>query len=132
LNIPAPNGDHDHDLKLWQDIQAMTLLNIPVAWWSAFGTMFGSFLLASTVHSAGVVTDNIRITSHLLGYDLQYRVYQPEGSPAGGPYPVLFLTDGQNYLGRGHMDQVLDREIGKGNIQPVIAVFVDPRDPDDP
>jgi enterochelin esterase-like enzyme len=80
----------------------------------------------------GTLTDNLRIRSKVLGYDLQYRVYLPQAGQDGGPYPVLFMTDGQNYLGRGHMDQVLDRETGKGSIRPVIAVFVDPRDPDDP
>ena len=80
----------------------------------------------------GTLTDNLRIRSKVLGYDLQYRVYLPQAGQDAGPYPALFMTDGQNYLGRGHMDQVLDRETGKGSIRPVIAVFVDPRDPDDP
>jgi enterochelin esterase-like enzyme len=87
-------------------------------------------LAAGPVLAAGTLTDNLRIHSKVLGYDLHYRVYMPENT-SSGPYPVLFMTDGQNYLARGHMDQVLDREISKGTIRPVIAVFVDPRDPDD-
>lgn len=88
------------------------------------------WLLAGTANAAGIVTDDIRITSEALGYDLQYRVYLPEGYDSRADHSVLFLTDGQNYLSRGRMPRVLDRLIGDGGIEPVIAVFVDPRDPD--
>jgi len=88
-------------------------------------------LLAATANADGTVTDDIRITSNVLGYDLQYRVYLPEGYASSTDLPVLFLTDGQNYLSRGRMPGILDRLISDGSIDPVIAVFVDARDPDD-
>ena len=89
-------------------------------------------LLVGTVNADGTVTDDIRITSSVLGYDLQYRIYLPEGHDSGrAVHPVMFLTDGQNYLSRGHMPSTLDSLIGRGEIEPVIAVFVDARDPDD-
>jgi len=90
-----------------------------------------SLLLVGTVNAEGLVTDDIRIASDVLGYDLQYRVYLPEGYDFRENHPVLFLTDGQNYLTRGGMSGILDRLIESGEIVPVIAVFVDPRDPDD-
>jgi len=90
-----------------------------------------SLLLAGTVNADGIVTDDIRIASDVLGYDLQYRIYLPEGYDSRENHPVLFLTDGQNYLTRGRMPGILDRLIERGDIVPVIAVFVDPRDPDD-
>ena len=89
------------------------------------------FFIVAHCHASGTLTDDIRITSSVLGYDLQYRVYLPEAYAAGLDYPVLFLTDGHNYLRRGDMDKVLDTMIGNAEINPIIAVFVDPRDPDD-
>lgn len=89
------------------------------------------FLFVANCYAGGSLTGDIRISSTVLGYDLQYRVYLPEGNAAGSDYPVLFLTDGQNYLRRGDMDKLLDTMIGDEEINPIIAVFVDPRDPDD-
>ena len=87
-------------------------------------------LLAETAYADGIVTDNIRITSTALGYDLQYRVYLPQDYHPGTTYPVLYLTDGQHYLQSGRVPRILDRLINNGKINPVIAVFVDSRDPD--
>ncbi len=87
-------------------------------------------LLTGTAFAGGSLSDNIRISSEDLGYDLQYRVYLPEGHAEHDGLPVLFLTDGHGYIGNGRLPQVLDRMIRKGQIEPVVAVFVDPRDPD--
>ena len=81
--------------------------------------------------AAGTLTSETRISSKLLGYDLQYRVYIPENIEARSELPVLFVTDGPGYIRQGHMTEVLDKLIGNGEIEPVIAVFVDARDPDD-
>ena len=86
---------------------------------------------AGRASAEGSVSDDIRITSDALGYDLQYRVYLPEGYDSRDDHPVMFLTDGQNYLSRGRMPGILDDLISDGRIEPVVAVFVDPRDPDD-
>ena len=87
-------------------------------------------LLASTAFADGSLSENIRINIKDLGYDLQYRVYLPEGYEARDDHPVLFLADGQNYIGSGRLPDVLDKLISKGEMEPVVAVFVDPRDPD--
>jgi len=89
------------------------------------------WLITLPAHATGTVSDNIRISSKPLGYDLQYRVYLPEAYDQTMQYPVLFLSDGQNYLTKGKLDRVLDRLIRSEQINPVIAVFVDPRDLDD-
>ena len=83
-----------------------------------------------TAGAEGSLSDDIRITSDLLGYDLQYRLYLPEGHESRNDHPVIFLTDGQNYLNRGRMTEILDDLINVGRIEPLVAVFVDPRDPD--
>jgi enterochelin esterase-like enzyme len=87
-------------------------------------------LLASIAYADGTVSDDIRITSDVLGYDLQYRIYLPEDYNSRENHPVIFLTDGQNYIRRGSMPSIMNSLIGNGKIQPVIAVFVDARDPD--
>lgn len=79
---------------------------------------------------AGELSDNIRISSSHLGYDLQYRVYTPDGTRDGLKYPVLLVTDGQWYIAQGEMVEVLDGLIAAERIEPVFVVFVDSRNPD--
>lgn len=88
-------------------------------------------LLAGTAVSAGALSPNVRISSENLGYDLQYRVYTPDNVEAAENLPVLFITDGPAYIQQGHVPKVLDRLIHSAKMDPVIAVFIDPRDPDD-
>lgn len=86
-------------------------------------------LITTSVHANGALSDNIRITSDVLGYDLQYRVYVPEHTSVDDNLPTLYITDGQSYAKKGRMVQALDKAISDGSITPVIAVFVDSRDP---
>ena len=73
------------------------------------------------------------IQSTHMGYDIAYRVYIPNGYEAMEDLPVLYTTDGHEYsddrLGASII--VLDNLIHLGEIEPVIVVFVDPRDPND-
>jgi len=78
----------------------------------------------------GSLSANQRIESNALGYALQYRVYTPAGLEGLANVPVLYMTDGQWYIDSGKMVKLLNREIKKGTIKPIIAVFVDNRDPD--
>jgi enterochelin esterase-like enzyme len=79
--------------------------------------------------AAGTLSDDIRIESTTLGYALQYRVYVPD-APPGQALPTLYVTDGSWYLEQGQMKALLDELIATGRIEPLIAVFVDARDPD--
>jgi len=87
-------------------------------------------LLPGAVIAASTLTSDIRLSSEALGYDLQYRVYLPDGYESKQNLPVLYVTDGQSYISRGRVPRVLDSLIEAKRIEPVIAVFVDPRDPD--
>jgi len=80
--------------------------------------------------AGGVIGDDERITSNVLGYDLQYRVYVPDTVADADTLDVLYVTDGPGYIEQGNMPRVLDRLIEDGSIRPVITVFVDARDPD--
>lgn len=80
----------------------------------------------------GEISENIRITSGSLGYDLQYRVYTPYNYESTDNLPTIYVTDGHEYADSklGAMRIVLDNLIFRETIEPVIAVFIDPRDPD--
>jgi enterochelin esterase-like enzyme len=80
--------------------------------------------------SNGILGPNQVIQSEILGYKLQYRVYIPEGYEAASDLPVVYMTDGQWYIESGQVHAELDRLIAARSIKPVIAVFVDNRDPD--
>ena len=77
----------------------------------------------------GELSENKIISSAILGYDLQYRVYSPPNYTQASNLPVIYLTDGQWYIDSGEMPQLLDDLISTNKMKPVIAVFVDNRDP---
>lgn len=78
----------------------------------------------------GTLSPNQIIQSDVLGYKLQYRVYTPENVENLSGLPVLYAVDGQWYIASGEVPRVMDDLVAKGEIQPVIAVFVDNRDPE--
>ncbi|MDW8466111.1 MAG: hypothetical protein RML35_08025 [Chloroherpetonaceae bacterium] len=81
----------------------------------------------------GQLSDNFRISSLRLGYTVQYRVYTPFGYERGAAQlPTIYVTDGHEYANdaMGSMVIVLDNLIAERRIRPVIAVFIDPRNPD--
>ncbi|MCQ3932763.1 MAG: hypothetical protein DPW16_20125 [Chloroflexi bacterium] len=82
----------------------------------------------------GKVDEQVVITSSNLGYKIAYRVYTPADYANLDTLPVIYVTDGQEYAHdqMGSMVTVLDNLIADAQIQPVIAVFVDPRNPDSP
>ncbi len=77
------------------------------------------------------LTPDLRLSSEVLGYDLQYRVYLPDDYESKEKLPVLYVTDGPSYIKNGRVPRLLDRLIESEQIEPIIVVFVDPRDPDD-
>lgn len=83
----------------------------------------------------GTLTSRTTLASDTLGYEVAYRVYTPAGYAGAGDelddLPALYVTDGHEYANErmGSLTVVLDNLIGKGVIEPVLAVFIDPRDP---
>src|SRR5687768_9154487 len=83
----------------------------------------------------GIATGNLRkdllINSIELGYQVTYSVYTPAGYETGKSYPVLYVTDGYEYMHErmGNMIAILDNLIHLRKIEPVIAVFIDHREP---
>lgn len=79
----------------------------------------------------GLITNEITIRSSALGYDLSYSVYTPPSYDVNDEYPVLYVTDGPEYMDQrlGALPRIADNMIHKGLIRPVIIIFVSPLDP---
>ena len=80
----------------------------------------------------GILSDNLITYSSNLGYNVQYKIYTPYNYESVADLPVIYLTDGQDYANDafGSMVTVLDNLIFDEVINPIIAVFIDPRNPD--
>ncbi len=81
----------------------------------------------------GTLSEYKIITSSALnlGYQVRYRVYKPYNYANLSKLPVIYVTDGHEYADDrlGAMLIVMDNLIHQGRIRPVMAVFIDPRDP---
>lgn len=95
-----------------------------------FCFVFLAFVSGGFVWAADL-SDNIRIASQYMGYDLQYRVYTPSSVIPGQKYPVVLVTDGQLYIERLGTVEVATQLMEQGTIRSAFLVFIDPRDPDD-
>jgi len=95
--------------------------------------LFGALIIISTLELSAAkirgLSNSIRISSQSLKYDLQYKVYVPPGYKNLNELPVIYMTDGQGYINHGHMPELLSKLIKRNKIEPVIAVFIDARDP---
>ena len=82
----------------------------------------------------GTLGEQVVMTSTNLAYDVAYRVYVPANYANLDALPVIYVTDGHEYANdqMGSMVTVLDNLMADGRIQPAMAVFVDPRNPDSP
>lgn len=71
------------------------------------------------------------LNSNILGYQVTYSVYLPNIQEKMESLPTIYLTDGYEYLHPrlGNMTTILDNLIYDKKILPVIAVFIDHREP---
>jgi enterochelin esterase-like enzyme len=117
----------------------------PLQMWGGFGPnnelrmpdyVFPQETVRNPAVPQGTLTGNINIASANMGYSINYRVYTPPGYAANqlGDLPVVYVTDGHEYLADhlGSMVVVLDNLIAAGELRPAMAVFIDPRQPDNP
>jgi enterochelin esterase-like enzyme len=79
----------------------------------------------------GTLQKDLLLNSKVLGYQTTYSIYIPKGYKSSNTYPVIYVTDGYEYMHErlGNMITVLDNLIHLGKIKPVIAVFIDHREP---
>jgi len=85
---------------------------------------------------AGKLSKPISFDSAELGYTVNVQVYTPAGYAALAGLPVIYVTDAHEYTDprMGAMPIVLDNLIAASAVadeavEPLIAVFIDPRDP---
>lgn len=80
----------------------------------------------------GDFSNDRKIVSTNLGYSVNYRVYTPAGYDSLSNMSVIYVTDGHEYSDErlGSMITVLNNLIFDKKIKPIIAVFIDPRNPD--
>lgn len=72
--------------------------------------------------------ERIRISSQILGGRREVKVFLPRGYEGGGhTLPVLYLQDGSDYLNEAKAARIAESLIGRGQVQPFIIVFIDPR-----
>ncbi len=79
----------------------------------------------------GTVKTDVLLNSKVLNYQITYSVYLPAGYEKLGKLPVIYVTDGYEYMHPqlGNMIIVLDNLIAEKKIKPIAAVFVDHREP---
>ncbi|MBI3482562.1 MAG: hypothetical protein HY015_06240 [Bacteroidetes bacterium] len=79
----------------------------------------------------GTVKHDLLINSKILGYQLTYSVYLPDGYEKMEKLPTVYVTDGYEYLHPklGNMATVLDNLIAEKKIKPIAAIFIDHREP---
>ncbi|MEM7682756.1 MAG: alpha/beta hydrolase-fold protein [Planctomycetota bacterium] len=117
--------------------------NNPHQQWSGFGPnselrMPEYAFPEETIRAPGVprgaLSANHKLTSTNLGADVNVRVYTPFGYDQLDDLPVVYVTDGHEYLDDrlGALVSVLDNRIADGSLRPAVAVFIDPRDPNNP
>ena len=98
--------------------------------WLSCGLLFAAFFPFDGNTAEGTLSDNKRIFSAHLGYELQYRIYKPSSLSADDKFASLYVTDGQMYLARGNFASILDEALSGGVIQPLVVIFLDSRNPD--
>ncbi len=92
---------------------------------------YSPWVNASSSGNKGTLSANKIMRSNTLGYNVQYKIYLPYGYNAQQTYPLVIITDGQEYADSqlGAVNIVTDNLLNAGKIKPVIIAFVDPRDP---
>ena len=89
------------------------------------------YAIAAPVTAMGSTSDDILFYSNALGYQVMYKIYTPVGYANLEKLPILYVTDGYEYLHpkMGNMAATLDNLIAAKKIRPIIVVFVDHREP---
>lgn len=76
-------------------------------------------------------SEDLLFDSKALGYQITYSIYLPFDYKPDEIYPVIYVTDGNEYVHErlGNMIVTLDNLIYLKKIKPIIAVFIDHREP---
>lgn len=80
---------------------------------------------------SGTLIENLSIDSRTLGYQVNYWVYTPADYESLEMLPVIYVLDGNDFVDErmGALPNILDNMIAIRRIEPVLAVFIDAREP---
>lgn len=88
-----------------------------------------SFCFCLNSNSQSIVQESLSFPSKILGQDMYYSIYLPDGYNASvRNYPVLYLLHGYtgnetDWLQSGEMQRIADKAIQDGNATPMIIVM---------
>jgi enterochelin esterase-like enzyme len=111
----------------------------PLQQWGGFGPnsviampdyVFPQQVIPRDGVTPGSLSRPIAIDSTHLGYSINYQVYTPAHYEELVGLAAIYVTDAHEYTDprMGSMPTVLDNLIVDGTIEPILAVFIDPRD----
>jgi enterochelin esterase-like enzyme len=79
----------------------------------------------------GIVQEELRYKSVILGYEVHYSIYlPPDYAISGKHYPVVYLLHGYkgdhiSWIKQGKINKIMDKGISKGEIEPMILIIPD-------
>ena len=94
-------------------------------------TLIAIFIMANLGAQTGVVYDDLKHSSTILGQDRHYAIYlPPDYETSSRSYPVLYLLHGagDNHTGWvqfGEVGHIADKAINSGKVTPMIIVMPD-------
>ena len=115
--------DNNNPLRQWGGFGPNSELRMP-------GYSYPMETVRDTTLPAGLLGPSMVTQSVSLGYAVNYRVYTPAGYDRLTDLPSIYVTDGHEYAADhlGSLVIVLDNLIAGRKIEPLIAVFIDPRE----
>jgi len=114
--------DPNNPNQQWSGFGPNSELRMP-EWQEAFYT---------NVDKKGTI-DSFTINSNNLNYDVAYKVYKPFNYETHTNLPVLYVTDGHEYVDSrlGQIIKVADHLVASEEVIPFMMVLIDPRNPAD-
>lgn len=92
---------------------------------------FFIFALLYSQTSQGVIVEDLKVSSKILGKDVNYTIYlPPDYETSERYYPVVYLLHGytdddSGWLQFGELNRIVDKAIAFGDIPPMIIVMPD-------
>jgi len=130
FNLYKGLSDYEKAKIIGQEIIDLPV-KIPSEEVEAFKTIAKSYLNNDTTKVEkikGTLSEWYAISSQYLNRSCNYKIYLPEIKYITKKLPVIYITDGQQYLKKEGILNTIERLIDSGKMKPIALVFLDPRD----